>query len=241
VNRTLRISAAALGALFGVAVIGSAFAPSLGAPAALMDWLLGARLALLATLVVASIAFSGGVALGAASALGPSWLATGTSRALEVLGALPSVIVAVVVRSLGPSNFAVFVIVLGALRALSTARAIRSAVLGLEAEEFVLAARAVGSGPVRLFRRHLFPHVVGQALSSAALSGAAVVALDAALSFLGLGSGAHTWGDQIAEAARHQPFGVALFPLLGLAFVVAALHSIADALESRFRLRRRFL
>src|SRR6185312_15964856 len=99
---------------------------------------------------------------------------------------LPSVIVAVVVRSLGPSNFAVFVIVLGALRALSTARAIRSAVLGLEAEEFVLAARAVGSGPVRLFRRHLFPHVVGQALSSAALSGAAVVALDAALSFLGL-------------------------------------------------------
>lgn len=240
-GRPLRTAAASLGGLLGVAIVGASLAPALGAPAALVDWLVGARLALVATLVVASLAFTGGVTLGATAALGPSWLATGTTRALEVLGALPTVIVAVVVRSLAPSDFAVFVIVLGGLRALATARAIRSAVIGLEAEDFVLAARAMGSGPVRLFRRHLFPHVVGQALSSAALSGAAVVALDAALSFLGLASGAHTWGEQIAEAARQKPFGLALFPLLGLAFVVAALHTIADALESRYRLARRFV
>lgn len=239
-KRALRASAAALGGLLLVAAVGSTLARALGAPPAVVAWTEGARLTVFATVAVIAVALPGGVILGAAASLGPRWIAGALSRSLEVVGALPSVIAAVVVRSLGPPDFVVFVVVLAALRGIETAKVVRASVVGLEAEEFVLAARAMGSGPFRLFRRHLLPHVVGPALASASVAAAAVVALDAALAFLGLHPGADTWGAQIALAAERNAFGVAVLPLLGLAFLVGALHVVADSLERRVRLRRRF-
>jgi peptide/nickel transport system permease protein len=239
-KKALRASAAALGALLAVAAVGSTLARALGAPPSVVSWTEGARLSLFATVAVIAVALPAGVLLGAAASLGPRWIAGALSRALEIAGALPSVVAAVVVRSLGTPDFAVFVIVLAALRGIETAKVVRASVVGLEAEEFVLAARAMGSGPLRLFRRHLLPHVLGPALASASVAAASVVALDAALSFLGFDSGADTWGAQIALAAERDALGIAIMPLLGLAFLVGALHVVADSLERRVRLRRRF-
>jgi peptide/nickel transport system permease protein len=241
-RRELRISVVALALLVVVATVGHAVARGLGASAAILAWTEGARLAVATTGVVVVIALGAGVTLGAAAALTAPWFATFASRAFEVAGALPSLIVAVVLRGIGPSgNLAVFVVVLSVLKSLETAKVVRAAIFALETEEFVLAARAVGSGRTRLFRRHLLPHLVGPALSSAISTAAAVVALDAALAFTGLGSYEPTWGKQIAEAADHHALGVAFFPLAGLVVLLAALHFGADALEGRYRQGRRFV
>jgi ABC-type dipeptide/oligopeptide/nickel transport system permease subunit len=239
----LRGSAFVLGGFAVLAFAGGALARAAGAPLAVMSWFDGARLALAATAAVVVTALGPGLALGAAAALGPRWIAAGTSRALEVAGALPSVIVAVVLRSLGPPrwDFAVFVLVLAALRSLETARVVRASVLALESEDFVMAARALGSGPVRLFRRHLLPHLLGPALASAAVTAAAIVGLDAALAFLALGSRAPTWGTQIAAAAEQKAFGLAFLPSVSLALLTVCLYVAADALDGRVRLRRRFV
>jgi peptide/nickel transport system permease protein len=239
-KRALRMSAAALGVLLAVAAVGSTLARAVGAPPSVVSWTEGARLALFATALVIAVALPGGILLGAAASLGPRWIAGALSRALEIVGAMPSVVAAVVVRSMGPPDFLVFVVVLAALRTIETAKVVRASVVGLEAEEFVVAARAMGSGRMRLFRRHLLPHVLQPALASASVAAAAVVALDAALAFLGFASGADTWGAQIARAAERNSLGIAVFPLLGLTFLVGALHVVADSLERRLRLTRRF-
>jgi peptide/nickel transport system permease protein len=161
---------------------------------------------------------------------------------MEIAGALPALVAVVVVRSLSPlSSLATIGLVLGVQRGLSTAKVVRANLLQLCSEEFVLAARALGSTGPRLFRKHLFPHVLGLPLASATFSGAVVVGLDAALSLLGLGGSAPSFGTLLAEAITRSAPTLALWPVLGVLLTVVPLQVIADALEARASTGRRFI
>jgi peptide/nickel transport system permease protein len=228
---------AVLGILaLGGAPLAAAFA---GRDTLLFAWTDGARATLAAASIVMVVAFTGGLVAGGAAALGPSFADTLLALAMEIAGALPSFAVVLVVRALSPtSDLMAVAIVLAALRGLATAKVVRAELLQLDTREFVLSARALGSSRVRLFRRHLLPHVAGPVLADAAHAAAAVVALDTALSLAGLGSGERTWGSLFAEAVEKASVGVALVPALGVAATVAALLVVAQALENGWRVGR---
>jgi peptide/nickel transport system permease protein len=161
---------------------------------------------------------------------------------VEVAGALPSVVVVAVLASVAKTSPLIAIGVFLALkRGLESAKILRAAVLQLAAEDFILAARAAGTGEVELFRRHYLPHVARSAFSRATLGAAAVVSLDAAGSFLGVFPSGGSWGGVLAEALRRSSFFLFLWPALGTAITVAALVVIADAIADKGRLGRRFL
>ena len=239
----LRASLFALAVLGVVALLGAPLTGALFSRSSLLFvWTDGARATLAAASIVMVVAFTGGVAGGAGAALGPWFIDALLARAVEVTCALPSFVVVVVVRALSPgADLMAIAMVLAVLRGLSTAKVVRAELLELNAREFVLSARALGASKTRLFRRHLFPHIAGPSLADAAHAAAAVVALDAALALTGLGAGQRTWGSLFAEAVEHASLGAAILPALGVAATGAALTVVADAIESGWSTRRRFV
>lgn len=231
-----------LGLLVALALLGPAFAsrPFAGATTG-ARFLAGARETVVAATVVMALATGIGLLTGALAALGSPFIDTLLSRAVEIAGALPSLIVVVVLRAAAPALGLVAVgTVLAVLRTLGNAKTVRASVLDLSREDFALAARALGSGRFRLFRTHVLPHVVSPVLSNAAFTAAAVVALDAALSFCGLGGPGDTWGALLADAVNDRSTSGVLIPALGVLGIVAPLQVVAEHLSTRVSTGRRF-
>jgi ABC-type dipeptide/oligopeptide/nickel transport system permease subunit len=198
----------------------------------------GARGALGTTLAVLLLALALGVPLGALA--GRSNLPDALlARAVELSSALPAVLlVAVLHAGWGAPRWIAFVLVVAALRAVSIARLVRGEVLRVSGTDFVLAAKALGVSPFRITTRHVLPHAWGPVLVSVAFSAAAVVALEAALSFLGLGAGESvpSWG---ALLGRGPGAGISfLLPALGTVVTTLCLYIVAEALDDRVSARR---
>lgn len=235
-------SEAALGFFALCAAFGGYAARSFPEGGVANQWLLGARTTTITVSVVTLVALTAGLAFGAAAALGPGVLDSLLSRAMELSAAMPSVIVALIVSRIAPDHVFLSVpVTLALLRGLETAKMVRADLKTLATTEFVLAARALGSGQTRLFRAHLLPHVIDSALASATLTAAAVMGLEAALSFLGLTSLGPSWGALLAEAVERGSPGLALGPALGVAVTLLSLYVLGTAIEARASVGRRFI
>jgi peptide/nickel transport system permease protein len=238
--RSLVASYGILGVLVLLSLLGSIAAGNRESTVSLCLTAIGSTVAVAGFVVLLS--FVVGIAGGAFAALGPPAFDVILSRAVEVAGALPSVVVVAVIASVSRTSPIVAIGTFLALkRGLESAKVLRAELLQLAAEDFVLAARASGIGVVRLFHRHYLPHVLAPALARATLGAAAVVSLDAAGSFLGVFQGGGSWGALLAEAVRRSSFALFAWPAFGTAITVAALSVIADAVADKHRLGRRFL
>jgi len=200
----------------------------------------GSRSIVITTLGVLALALALGVPLGALAGRGVVWDGL-LSRAVELTGALPSlVVVAALATGHAELGWLGFVIVLGALRGVEIARLVRGEVLRVSGTEFVLAARALGGSPLRVVARHVLPHVWGPVIVSATFTAAGVVALEAALSYLGLGlpDDVPSWGRLLGHAGRGIGVGAALAALLAILVTTACLYVVADALDDHLSARR---
>lgn len=201
----------------------------------------GTRTTMLTTLLVLALALFTGVPFGAAAAHGPELFDAMLTRTVELTGALPTVVLlAILHASRALPEWLAFVLVVSALRSVQIARLVRGEVLRVEGNDFILAARALGVPSLGILRRHVLPHVWGPVLVSAAFIGAAVVGLEAAMSFLGLGSADSmpSWGGLVGQAG-HGVRAAALVPALGcIALTASAWYALADALDDRISARR---
>lgn len=106
--------------------------------------------------------------------------------------------------SLGPSLgiFILVVVVIGLTSWMQTARVVRGDVLAIKEEEYVLAARSIGTRQRRLMSRHILPNVLSPVIVAASLGIATAIITESALSFLGLGFPADfpTWGRLLFDA-----------------------------------------
>ncbi len=181
-----------------------------------------------------------GIPAGAIAGLAPRPVAFITSRAIDLALAMPRVIVMLVlVASLG----AVSPLILTTLLALtgwpSLARLTRGEVMRTAGMPFVVAARAIGSTPLRTVLVHILPSALPTALVATTLAIADVMLLEAGLSFLGLGvrPPAPTWGGMLLEARSHiatAPWLI-LAPGAALALAMAAATSLGDDLDRWIR------
>lgn len=90
-------------------------------------------------------------------------------------------------------------IALGLVEWLTMARVVRGQVLALREREFVLAARLLGAGDLKVITRHVLPNIAGIVTVYGTLTVPAVIILESFLSFLGLGVKL-SWGQLVAEA-----------------------------------------
>ncbi len=131
--------------------------------------------------------------------------------------------------------FLLVVFIIGLTSWMQTARVVRGDVLALKEQEFVLAARSVGTRKSKIMMRHIFPNVLSPVMVAAALGMAIAIITESALSFLGLGfpSDFPTWGRLLFDAKdfiQLAPMRV-VWPGLLISLTVISVNFIGDGLR----------
>ena len=195
----------------------------------------GARFSLAMGISTIAISLVFGAFLGVAVAYGGGRIDAIGARLIDAMLCFPSIILAILivaVLGVGLLNAALAVGISGIPR---FARITRAATLSLVARDFVEAARAVGSGHLRIVLRHLLPNLAPILIVIATLDLGGAVLFTATLSFLGLGAQPPTpeWGAMLnagREYVRYAPWTM-IFPGLALFLTVMAVNLVGDRLS----------
>jgi peptide/nickel transport system permease protein len=206
--------------------------------------LYGARLSLVVGVLATAIGAVTGILLGLLAGYFAR-LDAPVMRAMEVLLAFPSILLAIaIVAALGPSLVNVMIAV--GLRSIpSFARLTRSMVLSLKELEFVQGVHALGAGHGRVLFRHILPNSVSPLLVFSSMQVATSILLAALLSFLGLGVQPPTpeWGKMVSDGRAYllDAPHVSLFPGIAIFLTVMGFNCLGDglrdALDPRMRAR----
>lgn len=167
--------------------------------------LYGGRIALAVALGSTAVSLVIGAALGLIAGYGPRWLDNLMILVFDAVKSFPTVMLALTLVTLfGPSLTAVVVVVV-LVNVPGYARIIRTQTIGLKNAEFVLAARSMGAGMTRIITVHIMPNVIGPVLILASMDIPVVIAIEAGMSFLGLGVRPPTpsWGSILNDGFAH--------------------------------------
>jgi dipeptide transport system permease protein len=203
----------------------------------------GARVSLFIGLAVVTVSFAIGIVLGLASAFFGAAVDVAISRVMDLIMAVPSLVLAIlVVAVLGPSlaNTIVAVTIVYLPRYV---RLVRATALTEMQKEYVIAARVAGVGPVRLMGSTVLRNCLAPLIVQAALGVSDAILEAAALGFLGLGAQAPIaeWGTMLADSRefiRSNPWLVTL-PGLAILITVVSINlagdGLRDALDPKLR------
>jgi len=210
------------------------------------EFIYGSRVSLYVGLTAPLISSVVGTVLGLLSGYLGGFVDELVVGAVDVMLALPSLpLIIVLAAYLGPSLDNI-IIVLAVFGWPGFTRIVRSQVLSLRERPYVEAARAAGAGSLRIMFRHILPHVVPLVIAHVILSATSAILTEAGLSFLGLGDPTvKSWGQILRRAqvghALHQGLWLWVFvPGLAIALLGAGFTLLGIAIEERVnpRLRR---
>jgi oligopeptide transport system permease protein len=195
----------------------------------------GGRVSIAVGLVATLVSLIVGVTYGAVSGYLGGAVDSFMMRVVEILYALPFLIIVILLRVFFGDNMIVLFAAIGLVEWLVMARIVRGQVVALKRQEFVEAAISLGHGPGRIIFRHILPNAVGVIIVYATLTVPAVMLLEAALSFLGLGTKPPhaSWGELINEGAQTvetYPWRL-IFPSIFFSLTLFCLNFLGDGLR----------
>lgn len=209
--------------------------------------LLGARLSLSIAVPAALMAVAIGTFVGVFAGYFGGWLDRTLMRLVDAVLAFPFLLLVValvaVLRESG-AGAAPVLLVLAVSGWTTTARVVRAKVLALREAHFILAARALGCGHVRILSRHVVPNLGGILAVLVTLVVADMLLAEAALSFLGMGAQPPmpSWGRMLSEGQAYlqgapwliiAPGTAVLLTVLACNLLGEGLRSILDPKDSR--------
>jgi peptide/nickel transport system permease protein len=167
-----------------------------------------------------------------------------TQRFVDAWQSFPDLIVLIVAVSVVGPGMPQIIVTLGLLLGIAGSRIIRSAVVSVRENMYVHAAQSIGASTPRILLRHILPNVLPPVIVLFTTRVGAVILIESALSFLGLGvpPPAPTWGGMLSGSGRAFMFQgpwLALAPGLCLTIVVYATNMFGDALRDLFDPRMR--
>jgi peptide/nickel transport system permease protein len=195
----------------------------------------GARASLLAGVVSVAISLAFGLPIGLLAGYAGGWVDGLISRITDAMLACPFLILAIALAAfLGPS-LTNAMIAIGISATPIFIRLTRAQVLSVKVEEYVEAARALGSSHLNIVLRHILPNIVPPLIVQATLAIAAAVIAEASLSFLGLGQQppAPSWGSMLNTAKNYidnAPW-MAIWPGLSIFLLVLSFNLLGDGLR----------
>jgi peptide/nickel transport system permease protein len=157
------------------------------------------------------------------------------SRICDVLLSLPPLLFAVaIVGALGPS-LTNAMIAIGVLLMPRFYRLTRISTREVKHEDYVEAARASGTGPLRIMRTHVLPNIASPLLIQTSFAAAVAIVSESGLSFLGLGAQAPTasWGSMVKEGfdrIAEDPWSM-YPPAIMIVVAILALSLLGDSLR----------
>jgi len=195
----------------------------------------GARISLIVGVAAVLVSLTVGVTLGLLSGFVGGRVDTVIMTVVDVTLSFPQLLLALAfVAALGPSLLTI-IVVLGLTGWERYTRVVRAEVLALREKDFVEAARAMGAGPPRLLLRHLLPNTFSSIIVMSTLQVAQAILAEAALSFLGVGTGSAypTWGQMIALGRDFVSVAwwLPTFPGLAILLTVLAINLVGDRLR----------
>ena len=195
----------------------------------------GARLSLLVGVTAVVVSVLVGVTVGLVSGFAGGRVDTVLMTVVDVTLSFPQLLLALAfVAALGPSLVTI-IVVLGLTGWERYARVVRAEVLALREKDFVEAARALGVGAARVIFRHLLPNTFSSIVVLSTLQVAQAILQEAALSFLGVGTGSAypTWGHMIALGRDFVSVAwwFPTFPGLAILLTVLAINLVGDRLR----------
>ncbi|WP_346777037.1 ABC transporter permease [Streptomyces sp. HNM0575] len=183
------------------------------------------------------VAVVGSVFGGLAGFYGGWWDAL-ISRLTDVFFGIPIMLGGLVFLSMTGSRsvwtVVAFIVLLGWPQ---IARIARGSVIAAKQNDYVLAARALGAGNGRMLVRHILPNAVAPVIVTATIALGTYIALEATLSYLGVGLQPPTvsWGADISDASQGMQFRnaphILLYPAAALSLTVLAFIMLGDAVR----------
>ncbi len=203
----------------------------------------GARVSLQVGLASVIFGFALGVPLGILAGVRGGWVESSIMRGADMLMAFPTLLLAlIIVTGLGGS-LTNEILAIGVALLPNFVRLARSLALTIREQDYILAARALGSGQLRVMARHVFPNALYALLVVATLYIATAIRTEAGLSFLGLGIPPPTpsWGNILSEGRQYIKCCPWITTFSGLAIMLAVLafnlvgDALRDLLDPRLR------
>ncbi|MDE5412106.1 nickel transporter permease [Alkalihalobacterium chitinilyticum] len=195
----------------------------------------GARISLWVGFFAVSGALVVGTTLGIVAGYYGRWIDMLISRIFDIMLAFPSILLAIaIVAILGPS-LQNALIAIAIINVPIFGRLVRSKVISLREEEYIMAAKAQGMKNGRILIHHILPNSLAPIIVQATLGFGTAILEAAALGFLGLGAQAPTpeWGKMLSDSRQFiqtAPWTV-LFPGFSIMLVVLGFNMIGDGLR----------
>lgn len=204
--------------------------------------LYGARISLTIGLIGIVISFTLGIVIGGWAGYHGGVFDLIVQRIIEVLQSIPSIPLWMALAAIMPITWSPMLIylgitaILGLLDWTGLARAVRSKLLSLREEDYVLAAQLMGAKSQRIIGRHLVPGFMSHLIATATLSIPGMILGETALSFLGLGlrPPITSWGILLTEARSVSVIAFypwLLFPIIPVMLVILAFNFLGDGLR----------
>tara|TARA_B100000902_G_C27278215_1_gene900055 strand:+ start:855 stop:1709 length:855 start_codon:yes stop_codon:yes gene_type:complete len=197
--------------------------------------LYGARVSLLVGFVATSVALVIGVSWGIVAGYFGGRIDSVMMRIVDVLYGLPFIIFIILLMVIFGRNIWLLFGAIGAVEWLTMARIVRGQVLTVKTQEYVLAAHAMGVSNIQMFRKHIYPNILGPIAVYATLTIPQVMLLEAFLSFLGLGiqPPMSSWGTLIRYGVEsmEEYSWLLIYPGLTFTITLFALNFFGDGLR----------
>ncbi|GBF10253.1 ABC transporter permease [Tepidibacillus infernus] len=176
-----------------------------------------------------------GTMLGLIAGYYGKWIDMIISRIFDIMLAFPSILLAIAIVTVLGRSLTNALIAIAIINIPTYGRLVRSKVLSLKEEEFILAAKAIGMKNSRILFHHLLPNSMTPIIVQGTLGIATAIIETAALGFLGLGAVPPTpeWGTMLADSKDYiqlAPWTV-IFPGISIMLVVLGFNLLGDGLR----------
>ena len=157
-------------------------------------------------------------------------------RFTDIFLALPSMLLMIVMNALLQPGLVTLIVVLSLFSWATVARITRAETMSVKERDYVIAARNLGAGSVRIAVKHIVPNILGPVIVAASLGVANAILMESSLSFLGLGVQipVASWGSMLQVAQSHilDTPRLAVFPGLLILITVLSFNLLGDVLRT---------
>jgi len=206
----------------------------------------GTRISMFVGVAATFVGIVIGVPLGAVSGYYGGWIDMVIQRVIDMMFALPGVLLAILLASMLGAGLVNVVVAIGIGSIPLFVRLMRSTVLSVRTQDYVLASYALGANAVQILRWHVIPNSLGPVIVQATLNVAITIPAAAGLGFLGVGVGTNIpeWGVMLAEARQYLfsaphtaavPSAAIMLVTIGFNFFGDGLRELLDPLSSKNR------
>ena len=207
--------------------------------------IIGSRVSLALSLTIIALGGGAGVILGLISGYSGRKVDSLIQRGVEVILAMPTILVALVFVFTVGRRFESVMFILSPFLAARFTRIVRGETLSIRERDFVAVAKVIGTPSWMILLRHILPNVFNTVIVLATLEVGHLILLEASLSFLGVGvPPPHpAWGLMVAGGREFisSAYWIALFPGLAILFAVLSINLFGDWLRDTLDPRRRQL